>query len=88
MDNVRPRDITYFQRKGLTWVAANTGGISTFASRGGVSGRIWTLDAGYDYGALIIVWNDHGQHWSWEPANDMILTDYRAELSRANLHFY
>jgi len=31
--------------------------------------------------------NDHGNHWSWEPAQDMELTRYRALLAAVGRNF-
>jgi hypothetical protein len=89
MENVRPKDITHFTRNGVVWVKAGQGGISTFSTPPAkYSGRIWKLDAGYDHGTLLLVWNDHAQHWSWEPVADMPLSAFKAELSIANPNFY
>ena len=84
LDHVRERDIVHVVRQGVTWVRAGTGGVSTFDTPGPLRGRWWVLSAGYDYGPLLIVWNDHGSHWSWEPARDMPLTEYRTLLGAAN----
>ena len=72
LDHVRPQDIAQFDVGGIAWVRAGTGGIST---------------AGFDYGELLIVWNDADAHWSWEPRTDMTLSHFRALLSLANQAF-
>ncbi len=88
LDHVRPKDIEHFQYEGAAWVRFGSGGVSTFAvQRPPAAGQWWTLPAGYDYGGLLIVWNDHGQHWSWEPAADMALSAYKSLLGKANLEF-
>jgi hypothetical protein len=66
---------------------AGTGGISTFDRPGTRAGRWWVLRAGYDYGNLLLVWNDHAHHWSWEPAQDMALATYQGLLAQAYLAF-
>ncbi|MER2251646.1 hypothetical protein ABS772_17150 [Methylorubrum podarium] len=87
LDHVRPVDLAHFHVGGVVWVRAGTGGISTFANPRQDRGRWWRLPAGYDYGPLLLVENDHGDHWSWEPGVDMPLSDYRSLLMQANLRF-
>lgn len=87
MDNVRPKDIDTFDVNGETWVRAGTGGISTSQSPGPIKGKWWRLEAGYDYGVLLLVWNDHADHWSWEPAKDMRLLDFKDALHSTHPHF-
>jgi hypothetical protein len=79
MDHVRPIDLRSFTRNGLEWVVGRSGGISTFASAAPPGrGRIWRLPAGNLYPDELVLNNDHGNHWSWEPAQDMELSRYRA----------
>ena len=74
------KDIVTFQLNGVDWVAANSGGVSTFSIQG--SGRNWwLLPAGSDYPVEVSVVNDHGKHWSWEPDSDMTLAAYIALLT-------
>lgn len=87
LDHVRQQDIEHFDVGGVPWVRAGTGGISTNAVPLQDGGRWWQLPAGYDYGNLLVVWNDADAHWSWEPKNDMTLSDFRALLSLANQAF-
>ncbi|MCB8874058.1 Tse2 family ADP-ribosyltransferase toxin [Acidisoma silvae] len=87
LDNVRSQDVTHYQNSGMTWVKAGTGGISTFDKPIHGKGRLWHLPAGHDYGTLLLVWNDHGQHWSWEPTQDMPLDDYKRLLCVSNAAF-
>jgi len=88
MDYVRPIDVTSFTRNGVEWVAARSGGISTFASSTPPGrGRIWRLPAGVLYSDELWLDNDHGNHWSWEPAQDMELTRYRALLAAVGRNF-
>ena len=88
LDHVRPIDVTIFIRNGIEWVAARSGGISTFAfpTLPG-RGRIWRLPAGTQYPDELILNNDHGDHWSWEPAQDMALSRYRTLLSAVARNF-
>lgn len=87
LDHVRPKDIYHFDVHSVQWVRAGTGGISTYDAPSPDQGRWWRLAAGYDYGPLLMVWNDDGNHWSWEPLADMPLSDYRALLDLANRVF-
>jgi hypothetical protein len=87
LDHVRPDDIAHFTSDGVVWVRAGTGGVSTFDATEKRRGRWWWLAAGYEDGPRLLVWNDHGGHWSWEPVHDMPLDDYRVELAAANLAF-
>jgi hypothetical protein len=45
------------------------------------------LPAGTTYPGDLIVVNDHGNHWSWEPLKDMPLDDYKAALATVNGNF-
>ncbi len=87
LDHVRPIDVEHTVVAGVDWVRAGTGGVSTFSVPAPGKGRWWKLAAGYDYGTLLLVWNDVGNHWSWEPSIDMPLSDYRSLLDTANRHF-
>ena len=87
MDHVRAIDVEVELRAGVMWVRAGTGGVSTFDAVGRMRGSWWRLKEGYDYGSLLLVWNDHGSHWSWGPADDMPFEQYRASLAAAGLAF-
>lgn len=88
MDKVRRgKDIEVYDVSGEMWVRAGTGGISTFAVPGQLRGTLWRLDAGYNYGDLLLVWNDSGQHWSWEPNKDMSLIAFEAALRETHTAF-
>lgn len=82
-------DITVFGQGGVDWVRGRSGGISTFDARDNtISGRWWVLRSGTDYNDnLLYVWNDFGNHWSWEPAIDMPLTSYISALALVNAKF-
>ena len=88
MDHVRPIDVIIFTRNGVEWVAGRSGGISTFASAALPGhGRMWRLLAGTSYPDELVLDNDHGNQWSWEPATDMELTHYRALLAALGRNF-
>ena len=88
MDNVRRgKDIEVYDVRGETWVRAGTGGISTSDMPSQLRGTWWRLDAGYDHGELLLVWNDHGHHWSWEPSADMSLVTFKAALRATHAAF-
>src|SRR5262245_53608621 len=88
LDHVRPnRDIAAYRQGGVDWVRAGTGGVSTFASRKPWGGIWWRLPAGTTHSDLLLVYNDHGDHWVWAPAQDMGMDRYTALLARLNLHF-
>jgi len=59
----------------MPWVEARSGGISTFAQpRPGKAW--WMLPAGTPYPDLLLLNNDHGDHFLWEPAAYMPLEQY------------
>ena len=61
-------------------MVARSGGISTFAAQG--PGRNWwLLPAGSDYPTELLVVNDHGNHYNWEPNIDLPLADFIALLA-------
>ena len=74
------KDVTVFRRDGVDWVQARSGGVSTFSAPG--FGTLWwELPAGYEYSDDLIVVNDHGGHFSWEPRIDLPLTEFVALLA-------
>ena len=73
------KDVTVFRRDGVDWVQARSGGVSTFATPG-IGNLWWELPAGFEYPDDLIVVNDHGGHFSWEPQIDLPLTDFVALL--------
>ena len=91
MDKVRPdQDIEIFlivagETMGSRW------GLAVFPpaiSPGPLSERWWCLDAGYDYGVSLLVWNDYDHHWSWEPIVDMRLVSNSKRRLRAVHPFF
>jgi len=74
------KDIVIYQKGNIAWVAARSGGVSTFSVQG--SGmNWWCLPAGFDYPAELWVVNDHGNHYNWEPSVDMPLADFLTWLT-------
>jgi hypothetical protein len=80
------KDIDVFSQNGVDWVAAHSGGISTFATPGaGINW--WLLLAGFDYPDELAVVNDHGDHFNWEPSADMPLADFLSLLASVETAF-
>jgi hypothetical protein len=87
MDHIRiGKDIYPIERNGVLWVAARSGGVSTF-SRPGIGKNWWGLPQGFMYPTTLLVVNDHGNHYSWEPSVEMPLSNYVALLVAVNPHF-
>lgn len=87
MDHVRAgKDIYTFEKNGALWVAARSGGVSTFSIQD-PGKNWWELPQGYIYPDNLYVVNDHGNHYSWEPHVDMPLSDYVVLLAALNPHF-
>ena len=81
------KDIVSFQKGGNDWVAARSGGVSTFSVQGaGVNW--WCIPAGVDYPDELCVVNDHGNHYNWEPSVDLPLADYVALLASVEPAFH
>ncbi len=88
MDQVRAgKDISLFERNGVLWVAARSGGVSTFSIRG-VGRNWWRLPQGYSYPNELHIVNDHGNHYNWEPNMNMPFSDYVALLAAVHPHFF
>jgi hypothetical protein len=80
--------VTIFQQNGVDWVKGRSGGISTFTTNPpSGNGQVWHLPQGSSYPTALYVWNDHADHWSWEPDVDMPLADYQSALASANGNF-
>ena len=80
LTNVRiGKDVVTYHKGGTEWVAAYSGGVSTFSTRG-PGQNWWFLPAGSDYPEELAVINDHGNHYNWEPDVDLPLLDFIALL--------
>jgi len=89
LDHVRLGiDVLSFPRNRVEWVTGRSGGVSSYATNPPPgNGRVWTLDAGTTYPDALYLYNDQDDHWSWEPAADMPLEDYRSALALVNRNF-
>jgi hypothetical protein len=87
MTNVREQDISIYERNGVLWVAANSGGISTF-SIVGRGKNWWQLDEGIEIPSELRVVNDYGNHYLWEPSYAMQLENYTNALASIGELFY
>ena len=87
MDHVRDKDIELYEKNDEIWVAANSGGISTFSVLG-YGKNWWRLDEGTAIPNELRVVNDYGNHWLWEPAYSMPLEVYQAALRTVGELFY
>jgi hypothetical protein len=86
MDHVRVgKDVLTFEREGVVWVTAHSGGVSTFA-RPGVGLHWWRIPRGCAYSEALLVHNDHGDHYLWEPRVDMPLMAYVMLLAMVHAH--
>jgi len=87
MENIQAKDIDIYEADGKMWVAANSGGISTFSIRG--SGKNWwKLDLDAEIPSELRVVNDYGNHWLWEPSYSMPLDEYQQVLQSVGDRFY
>ena len=80
------KDIVTFQKSGDDWVAARSGGVSTFSAQGPGT-NWWCLPAGFDYPDELCVINDHGNHYNWEPSVDLPLAEFLAWLASVESAF-
>jgi hypothetical protein len=87
MENIRVKDIDIYDADGKMWVAANSGGISTFSIRG-IGKNWWKLDSDTEIPSELRVVNDYGNHWLWEPSYSMPLDEYQHVLSSVGYRFY
>lgn len=73
---------------GSVWVIANGKGMSTSDSLDPRwRGVPWRLAQGHIYSDLLLVWNDEPGHWVWQPAREMLFSEYVAALSLSNREF-
>ncbi len=87
MTNIREQDLDIYESSGELWVAANSGGISTFSSRGRGK-NWWRLDEGINLPVELRVVNDYGNHYLWEPSYAMPLEEFTMALSSIGELFY
>lgn len=81
------KDIVAFQLNGVDWVVARSGGVSTFSAPG-PGKNWWLLPAGFDYPDELLVVNDHGNHYNWEPNINLTLADFIALLGTTESAFH
>jgi hypothetical protein len=79
-------DVTHYMHQGEIWVAANSGGVSTFSAPDPRTwrGPVWKAPANSPIPQGLIVWEDDPGHWLWSPAADMRLAEYCQALAKAN----
>ncbi len=87
MDRVRPIDIAVVQQHGVDWVHPLSGGVSTYEYRFRPAGAWWLIPRGTLFSDRLVVRNDHGSHWVWEPAQSMELREYLRLLAHLNAEF-
>ena len=89
LDRLRPDEVGIVARDGRDWVVGRSGGVSTFEAPTGLRGRHWwrlSAQTAYDE-TLMHLWNDFGNHWSWEPAANMPLAQFVDALVELNAKF-
>src|ERR1019366_1369452 len=90
MENVRikfpdPDIDTFTDTQGVVWVRGDSGGVSTWeAPVTGLKGKSWRIPAGTPFSDQLRVWNDQPGHWSWEPVQDMSLSEFKDALFDVN----
>ena len=88
MNHVRYSDIATFINNGDEWVIGQSGGVSCFdINPPPGKGPIWCLPKGSPYSDELFLRDDRNTHWSWEPAHDMSMGDYRAVLATVGRNF-
>ncbi len=89
MDNIREKDLKIINRNGEDWVVALSGGVSCFDDPALLpAGQVWRLPWGTIYPDELYLRGPAGQgHWTWEPAIDMPLADFRALLASVGRNF-
>lgn len=70
MDNVRAQDVDTYEKDGQTWVKADSGGISTFATLGPGKNR-WKLNQDTEIPRELRLVNENANHWLFEPSYNM-----------------
>jgi hypothetical protein len=72
------------------WVSSVTGnGASCWSAPDSTWRRAWVLPAGTPYPDTLRLWNDDNPpgHWTWAPAYDMPLSDFKAALATVTALF-
>ena len=88
MDHVRSgRDIVVTQIGGADWVYPMCGGVSTVEKMHRQFKTWWHIPQGTIFTDLLVVRNDYTNHWSWEPAQAMEISEYVRLLAGLNAEF-
>jgi hypothetical protein len=84
-------DVVTFLNGSDVWVKGTPlGGASTTAKPWRLRSRTsrwWHLPVGSSYAPDLVVRNDHGSHWLWEPAADMPWSQFVSLLDATNADF-
>jgi hypothetical protein len=88
-DHLKAGEVVVQSRNGVDWVlSGRCGGASTLDAPMGLRGTWYRLPQNTIYDdAVFDLWSDFPGHWSWEPARDMLLSDYKAALAALNTEF-
>jgi hypothetical protein len=88
-EHLKVGEVVVQSRSGVDWVlGSRVGGASTLATPIALKGTWYRLPQGTIYDSSIFdLWNDYPGHWSWEPAQDMLLDTYVAALAALNAEF-
>jgi hypothetical protein len=89
MEHFSQGEIVIQVRSGVDWVLGpQQGGASTKDAPVGLRGTWYILPAGSPFDdSFLYLWNDYADHWSWEPAQDMLLNAYLDVLRALNRSF-
>jgi hypothetical protein len=72
------------------WVSSATGsGASSWNAPDSGWRKAWRLPSGTAYPDTLRLWSDNNPpgHWTWAPAYDMLLADFKAELAKVTPWF-
>jgi hypothetical protein len=88
-DHLKIGEVVIQSRNGVDWVlSGRVGGASTLDAPKGLGGTWYRLPPNTIYDdAVFDLWPDFPGHWSWEPARDMLLSDYVTALAALNAEF-
>jgi hypothetical protein len=89
MDHVRPfTDIPVVNHGGVDMVLAFSGGVSCYdCNPPPGNGPIWELPQSSPHPDGLYLRDDGNGHWTWEPAVDMTLADFRTRLATVGRNF-